>query len=428
MALLLAAIALQAPAIARQSSNGASEGADKLASARVTGSQRYSSDQIVEAVGLRVGQTITREDLQRVADRLAQLGLFADVQYRFASVPAGVAAEYEVKDAPALRVAFDNFPWFSDEELMAAIQKAGVLCDGTAPDHGGILDSIADALETVGASRGLFAKVTHRVAHDAANDVTVQEFDVQDSRATVGKVEFSDALAQSDRGVQTRLADLAGKPFSRGAIQLFEFEQVRPLYLSKGYLQVRFAPPAARVPQDSGAKAEGVTVAAAIDPGPAFAFGGVVWSGNAALSRADLDKLLPLRAHDLADGMKIESIWQEVRDEYARRGYLDADVMPHAVFDQAAKGVAYSVVIAEGPQYHMGKLALSGLSIEGEKRIRQAWKMPPGAVFDEKAYEDFLDNGTKQAFAGLPFHYDMIGRFLDKNPATGVVDVLLDFE
>jgi hypothetical protein len=85
-------------------------------------------------------------------------------------------------------------------------------------------------------------------------------------------------------------------------------------------------------------------------------------------------------------------------------------------------------VINEGTQYHMGKLTLSGLSVEGEKRIRQAWKMEPGVVFDEKAYEDFLNAGAKQAFAGLPFHYDMIGRFLDKNPATAVVDVLLDFE
>ena len=254
------------------------------------------------------------------------------------------------------------------------------------------------------------------------------EFEVEDSRAIVGEVEFSDSLAQNDHGVQSRLPDLVGKPFSRSAIQLFEFEQVRPLYLNKGYLQVRFAPPAAQLAQGSGAKAQDVTVTAAIDSGPAFAFGGVVWSGNAALSREDLDKLLPLRPHDIADGMKIESLWLDVRDEYAKHGYLDADVMPHAVLDQAAKGVAYSVAINEGPQYHMGKLTLSGLSAEGEKRIRQAWKMTPGAVFDEKAYEDFLDNGTKQAFAGLPFHYDMIGRFLDKNPATGVVDVLLDFQ
>jgi outer membrane protein insertion porin family len=423
-ALLFAAIALQAPAVAQQSSGEA----DKLASVRVTGSQRYHSDQIAAALGLRAGETITREDLQKAADKLAQLGLFADVQFRFASTPAGVLAEYQVKDAPALRVAFDNFPWFADAELLAAIQKAGVLCDGTAPEHGAVLDSITDALETLGVSRGLFAKVTHKVARDQANEAAVVEFDVEDSRATVSKVEFSHSLAQSDRGVQSRSPDLVGKPFSRSAIQLFEFEQVRPVYLSKGYLQVRFAPPEAQLVQGSNAKAQDVTVTAAIDPGPSFAFGGVVWSGNVALSRADLDKLLPLRPHDIADGMKIESLWQDVRDEYAKRGYLDADVEPHAVFDQAAKGAAYSVAINEGPQYHMGKLTLSGLSAEGEKRVRQAWKMPPGVVFDEKAYEDFLDNGTKQAFAGLPFHYDMIGRFLDKNPATSIVDVLLDFQ
>jgi len=76
----------------------------------------------------------------------------------------------------------------------------------------------------------------------------------------------------------------------------------------------------------------------------------------------------------------------------------------------------------------MGKLILSGLSVDGERRIRTAWKIPAGTVFDKSAFEDFMSAGVQQAFAGLPYRYDKIGRLLEPDPKSGTVDVLLDFQ
>ena len=76
----------------------------------------------------------------------------------------------------------------------------------------------------------------------------------------------------------------------------------------------------------------------------------------------------------------------------------------------------------------MGQLVLTGLSTEGERRIRTAWQIAPGAVFNRGVYEDFVDRGAKEAFSGLPFHYDKIGRFLQTDANAATVDVLLDFQ
>ncbi|MFZ1008161.1 MAG: hypothetical protein WAN65_15075, partial [Candidatus Sulfotelmatobacter sp.] len=113
---------------------------------------------------------------------------------------------------------------------------------------------------------------------------------------------------------------------------------------------------------------------------------------------------------------------------YASHGYLDAKITPTPHFDDKAARVSYSVAVDEGPQYHMGQLVLTGLSLEGERRIRAAWQIPAGAVFDRAVYDEFVERGTKEAFVGLPFHYDKIGRFLQTDPKTGSVDVLLDFQ
>jgi hypothetical protein len=49
-------------------------------------------------------------------------------------------------------------------------------------------------------------------------------------------------------------------------------------------------------------------------------------------------------------------------------------------------------------------------------------------VFNRGLYDDFVASGTKEAFTGLPFHYEKIGRFLQTDSQAGTVDVLLDFQ
>src|ERR1700694_5448884 len=48
-----------------------------------TGSRRYTEAQVAAATGLNPGDTVTREQLQEVADRLAHLGVFLPVNYSF---------------------------------------------------------------------------------------------------------------------------------------------------------------------------------------------------------------------------------------------------------------------------------------------------------------------------------------------------------
>lgn len=399
----------------------AQEGSSRLDAVQVTGSARYNSQQLAAATGLQVGSQVTRDDLQKAANTLAQLGPFSTVNYRFSSGDAGVRVEYQVTDGPEIPVSFDNFPGFTDDELKAAIKSAGVLFDGQAPEHGAILDGISDALAKTIATRGMNFAVSHSVIIEPSGD-KVQLFHIEGGAIKIASVDFSDALAQGDRGIHARLGDILGQPFSRSAIDLFEFEQVRPVYLAHAFLQVHFDPPEAKFANGA------VDVIAHIEPGPAFTWGGATWTGNSAVGVLDLDTTIPLHAGDPANGMKIEAGWDAVRELYMRHGYLDVDLKPVPKFDAAAGKVGYSVAVTEGRQYHMGKLVLSGLSIDGESRARAAWRIPAGAVFDESAYEQFLSSGIQQAFSGYPFHYDKIGRFLQKDPASGTVDVMLDFQ
>src|SRR6202035_2616715 len=75
------------------------------------------------------------------------------------------------------------------------------------------------------------------VSSDAA-DGMIMLFRVAGPAVNIGSLDFSVLLAKTSEKLRTRNVDLVGKPFSRFAIEIFEQEQVRPLYLSAGRLRV----------------------------------------------------------------------------------------------------------------------------------------------------------------------------------------------
>ncbi len=427
-AALLTAVC-SAPLVSRAMPQAAQSGSARLESIEVTGSSRFTSEQIVTALGIKPGWIVDREALQGGADKIAALGVFKTVQYKFSSSIAGVRVVYQVTDAPGISVDFDNFPWVSDAELSAALTTAGILFDGKAPLTGTVLDRMSNVIEKTLDQHNIHATVSHTVVTRGADAEKIQQFRADDVDLTINSVTFSDALARNSSALQERVSDLIGKPYSRSVVELFEFEQARPVYLSRSFLRVAFPQPIALpAPGNSNPTSAKLDLTLPVVPGPSFQWAGVTWSGNTALAKEELDRLVDFIPGDPIDGNKLEAMWQRVETAARQRGYLDAklDVQPH--FDDAAGRVSFTAAFNEGPQYHMGKLVLTGLSLEGERRIRKAWSIEPDATFNEAVYQDFLDHGIKQAFAGLPVHYEKIGHFLQEDSTTGKVDVLLDFQ
>lgn len=400
----------------------------RLDSLSVSGSSRYTSQQIVPWTGLKVGASVARDDLQHGADALVALGPFATVQYKFFSSPTGVSVEYQVTDAPEIPAEFDNFVWMSDAQLAAALTQSGMLFDGRVPSHGTLLDSMDSALQKILDARGVHAQVANDLIQDPDGDGQVEQFHVEGLNLLVAKVDFSDPLAGSSPQIQHSLSDLLGKPYSRVRLDLFEQEQVLPFYKSHAFLEAACEPPVVHFNSTDPSAPTQIAVTISVKPGPAFKWSGVTWQGNSVVPSNLLDAIVKLKPGDMADGVNLQGLWLQVQDLYGRHGFLDATLTPAAKFDNNSGTVSYVATIKEGSQYHMGKLVLTGLSVEGERRIRAAFPVPEGNVFDKSAYDDFFSTGIEKAFAGLPVHYDKIGRFLDKHPDTAQVDVLIDFQ
>jgi outer membrane protein assembly factor BamA len=402
-----------------------------VAEVHSSGSRRYSDQQIAATVGLRPGNPVDQEKLQEIADGLVRLGVFSRVNFRFTVKNKRATVNFELEDAGAVPVMFENFPWFTDEELAREIRQGVPLFDGSAPRDGTLLQEITAVLAAKLASRGIKANVEHMLVAEASSDEMIMQFRQDGPSFVISSLTFGDALAQDSEKLKDRVSDLVGKSFSRFAIELFENEQLRPIYLATGQIGVKFGAPSIHFGGSDPQASSTVDVQIPIAPGPMYHLSGINWTGDSAIDAAALSKLLAVKPGDLANGMQLAGDWEQVELEYQHRGYLDVKVTPIAQFDDANATVAYNVKIADGPQYRMGQLVITGLSVDSEQIVRNSWRLMPGQVFDNTYLEEMLsklEKPTVAIFGDKPVHYEKMGHFLRINPANHVTDVLLDFQ
>jgi outer membrane protein assembly factor BamA len=388
--------------------------------------------QVVALTGLQTGAQVGKDDLQAAADKLVQCGLFAKVRYNFQSRTDGLVVTFHVEEAPRIPAYFDNLPWFADSELNDAIRAKLPFYDGALPQAGTVVDQAADAVSQFLAAHGLQAAVEHQVAPNPVGDGSVQLIRINAEALHIAEVQFSDPALNSSPTVRQQLPDLLGRPYSRMTIDMFLAEQIRPLFLQKGFLRARLGPPEVRLTGNPNKKLpEQIPVFVPVNPGAVYHWKDVEWSGNNVLSTITLTNSAGLKSGDVADGMAIEAGWDRVREEYGRRGYMQAKVEPAAAYDDAAHTVAYRVRIDEGKPFRFGSMIITGLSLNAERRLRETWPIPQGQLFDKVKFEEFLTKvqaHSPDIFKDLPIHYDEVGHWLQPDEAKGTVDVLLDFK
>lgn len=410
----------------------ASGGTAALREIHCDGQKLLTEEQIAVLTGLQTGTQVGRADLQGAADKLVASGLFATVKYDFKTRVDGVSLFFHVSESPRVPVYYDNFPWFGDSELKDAIRTQLPFFDGTLPEDGNVVTTAAEAIHTLLASHKLELPVQHQVMANPLADGNIQQFLIEGAGLKIARLAFSDAGLAENPAVQQHLSEIVGKPYSRTAIDLFLAEQIRPIYLRQGYLKAQLGPPEVRLTGAPGDKLpEEIPVFVPIVTGAIYQFAGAQWAGNNVLSSITLDTFLGMRAGVKADGMQMEAGLEQVREEYGRRGYLDATAQPVPTFDDAAHTVTYKIAVTEGAQYHMGGWVITGLSTSGEQKVRGTFPIASGDVFDKIKYEDFLvqlQSHAKEVLGDLPIHYESVGHWLKTDPAKASVDVLLDFK
>jgi outer membrane protein insertion porin family len=88
------------------------------------------------------------------------------------------------------------------------------------------------------------------------------------------------------------------------------------------------------------------------------------------------------------DEVQLEQDLDKLREFYQDHGYIDVEVKS-VRRERTEKGpMIITVVVSEGPQYHVRKLTVSGYEVAREDKIRALLKMKEGSVYSPKQLRD----------------------------------------
>ncbi len=121
------------------------------------------------------------------------------------------------------------------------------------------------------------------------------------------------------------------------------------------------------------------------------------FEGNAHISQKVLRKQMKTRGRTLIyfvdktgrlDEVQLEQDLDKIREYYQNHGFIDVEIK-EVRKDRTAKGpMIITIVIAEGPQYHVRKLSITGYEHTTDARVRAFLKMKEGSVYSPKQLHD----------------------------------------
>ena len=393
----------QMPASARQ-----------LIAIKVSGSKRFPEAAVAAATGLQMGAAVNDDDFKKAARRLGDMGVFTDIAYTYSYSSAGTKLELHVTDAAKfLPARFEDFVWFSDDELRQRIRQHAPLFDGELPLYGRLADEVSDVLQAMLVENSIPGHVEYLRTGKSDGPIESINYHVTDVLIRVRNIEFTGAAAADVPALETAGQRLPDHEYSRSRLNQLVQKQLLPVYYQRGYLKAQFGEPQPKVVKQPAAENEDgprnqtvVDVTFAVTPGLPYKLKSLEWSGNHEFPTETLQKMIRAQVGKPANTIRLGDNLKDIQKLYGSRGFITATIKPEAQFDDAAGTVSIRLDVKEGYAYHMGELEFRGLDNSLTARLRSAWKIRPGEVYDSTYLSDYLPAAHKLLPPSLDWDVD----------------------
>jgi hypothetical protein len=394
---------LSAGTAQKQTSGKSATDAARLTALKVTGTSRYTDKEILSASGLQIGQPAADGDFKEAVRLLGDSGLFSEVVYSYSASGASVKLSLKLADIDQhklVRARFENFVWFTDEELLAAVQRRVPLFKQFLPLGGSLADRVEEALQALIAEKHVPGRVDYlRSSAGPGMPIDAIDYKVEEVDIRIRNVEFPGASPEQAALLKTAAHRLVGASYVRSALAATAKFDLLPVYLQRGYLKAAFGVSDAHVLPQPAAAADTQDLAEIqvdailpVTPGKVYSASRVDWKGNSALAAGDLAPLLHLTPGQPVDAVRLLSDVENVGKLYRSRGYMAVQIKPEAEFDDEKSTVHYDLNIIEGDLYRMGELEILGLDTQATARMRTAWTLHQGQPYNADYLKQFLSS------------------------------------
>src|SRR5258707_369154 len=186
-------------------------------------------------------------------------------------------------------------------------------------------------------------------------------------------VEYTGPGTVSRERILAQMRTRVGQPYSNEVVE----QDIAALYKTGSIQNVRiFAQP----------QGDGLRVIVAVQTRSILRE--IVIDGAERVKAQRLRKEIKLKLNQPVNEQQLEEARQKIIEVHHGRGYIDVEVKD-VRRERTEKGpMILTIMVAEGPQYHVRKLSITGYQNTTEQRIRALLKMKEGSVYSPKQLRD----------------------------------------
>jgi outer membrane protein assembly factor BamA len=371
-----------------------------LGEIHVKGNQHYTTQDIIAASGLHVGQRVLETEFEPARERLLATGGFETISYRYDPMPNGdgYSLTFEVAEVGrALPVRFEDLP-SSDADLFRFLKDKEPLFGGDrAPGNPAVLERIAGKLTAHLGPKGMKDPVKAMVVADAPGELFVL-FRPATERPRVAQISFTGNKLLDTATIANAFAIVSiGVEYKEQTVRQLLDTAIRPLYEARGYLGVQFPKIVTRPKKD----VDGLDVTIQVVEGLPYKYGEINAAGPG-VSAKEVYSIAGIKPGETANFDTVSEVPKKLVDRMQRDGFMRAKASYDRKVDDKTHTVNITFKTEPGAVYTFNKLNITGLDLHGEPAVRKIWGLKYGKPFNAEYPQRFLNEVKEQGmFDGL---------------------------
>ncbi len=358
---------------------------------RFQGAAQYTQQELLAAAGFKPGATLNIREVKVHAKQLSDTGLFQEVKTSsdnkgllFALTPSNQLYPMHL----------DNVPFTPDKELDAKLHERFPLYRGLLPASGSVVEGICRTFEEMLAAKSVKATVKAALTSGLGpKKLTAVNFTVVSPAVHIGRIQLSCISSAMQAKASLLASGQTGNDFDTENTAIGLEHAFEDLYQDQGYAAVQVI--VAQVdPFAVSDESVDIPYTVTIKEGGIYQLGSIDFPASSLVARADVEKILS--KYPKGSGRPLDLFLLAVRDAYHAHGYLDCSIASRSSFNEATHIVNYGLEIAPGPQYRLASVKFDGAPDAMAAKLKLAWKMAPGDVFDESYLSNFVALAQKR--------------------------------
>jgi outer membrane protein insertion porin family len=378
----------------------------RIAAIEFKGLKTLSEETLLYYLGLKIGETVDEDKLNRSIKSLWDRGLVDDVKIDYAAAQGstpGVKLTITVQERPILKsIDYVGLKRISKTDIQDKISTQRIKVREGEPMSLGELQRVKSLIEDLYREKGFrFAQANYTVTDLAGNDKKVVFKVDEGDRVRIAKIEFTGnhvfggmrlRWAMKDTKTSNWITRILKKDVYDPAKLQEDLDKIRDLYKGAGYKNIAIGEPKVEVRAENPKAAEKdqkrrMIITIPIEESDRWKLGNVTLDGNKIYKDPVLLRAFSLHTGDWLKAKVLDDSIKKINDTYHNTGYVFARVEPELT-ERPGNVADLAVHISEGDQFKVGRIEFTGNERTQDKVLRREVRLFEGGLVNIQAVKN----------------------------------------